>query len=312
MRLLAVTLLLLFGFASAIAAVHEYSGSMVLSISNAEQSIIISKREEGLFLFNPILKSTIKIYSYNNNDELADLKTLRQDDDSTVLLNLKNKTESYNFLCNEIKNFTETVLKIDYKNEKAKVIGQVTFSRDIKNGKYVIANADSNMITASLLEMFEWRFDPFNAKSQQRNGNRAITENGTLFFKDNKGVRIQLLTARKKFNRKSGCGGYGYPEVSPDGQKVCFIFKPKLCVWGKTSRLMEIEIAKKTSRLLAKGFFSSPKYSDNGKWLLVGENNFPEKNYWVIDLRTLEKYMVCADCHSAAWISSFRIIGENK
>jgi len=57
------------------------------AISKAEQYIVFNKRGEGLFLYNPVLNSSIKVYSYLSNNELADLKTLRQRDNSTTLLN---------------------------------------------------------------------------------------------------------------------------------------------------------------------------------------------------------------------------------
>ena len=102
------------------------------------------------------------------------------------------------------------------------------------------------------------------------------------------GMRIHLLKANKNFNRKTGCGGYAYPEISPDGQKLCYIFNQKLCIWGAPSLMEEFNIVTKTRRLVAKGDFSDPKYSNDGKWLLFEEINFPESKYWIIDLQTLK------------------------
>jgi len=50
----------------------------------------------------------------------------------------------------------------------------------------------------------------------------------------------------------------------------------------------EFNIVTKTRRLVAKGDFSDPKYSNDGKWLLFEEINFPESKYWIIDLQTLK------------------------
>jgi Tol biopolymer transport system component len=135
-----------------------------------------------------------------------------------------------------------------------------------------------------------------------KNGVKAFSLDGSLFYLDKKGNKILVFGAKKGFNRKKGSGGFASPDISPDGSKICYTYFPSFSTMGVPCQIEEFNLVTKTHEILVKGDYFAPKYSPSGNYIMVETVKKGGKIISIFRKSDKSIYVVDDDCFSATWI----------
>lgn len=124
----------------------------------------------------------------------------------------------------------------------------------------------------------------FYSESETVGKKQVISKRGDLYLKEN-GKETILLDFEGSFDPKFG-SGYYRPTISKDGKKVAYQFLAGFLNRGSGIFEMDMD-SKKTNKLTGEGYFN-PKYSIDGKNLLIAKDHrHSEPGTWINDIYIL-------------------------
>ncbi len=280
--------------------------------SKPEQSILLFKDKDGLYLYDPNAKKEKIVFKLEKDQIFLEEPCNFQHD--TLIVGLKGERITG-------QNFTKDYYSLDTKSGKSWLSQQIMYEEYYKN-EYMLLIKTISLDTSGKSTVISDTSMPWKATegswkgvvyndikprfySDQTVGDKTIfSSQGSIYLTENLDT-ILLLEYKGHFDPKFG-SGYLQPQIDPTGEYAIYTYAPEFLNFFQSQSLRKIDLQSKETETLKSGEYGSPTFSSDGKFILFNRDFKENKlkvmssDIYVLDVATLAEVKI-SNAYSAQW-----------
>jgi len=297
---------------------------------NVNQSILLVKDKDGIYLYDPNNYSETVVYKAKKEQVFLNEPMLLKNDTLYfgVLGKIKIKKDdslylgeifSNRFYCKDVRNNELWLSKAEvfetFRKPKRLLKKQIISYSPIGDSLVVLDTiVPYNRRSRSYKEIIIGKNEDFKERYYSEHSlgsSKVFSSRGSIYYIENADTTI-LVKYNGIFDSKWG-SGYYQPKICPNNKGVLYRYLPNFAEYlvkgdSVNQSLQIVDLDTKEIEVIKTGIFRDPSFSSDGHFVLFKRNGKKTGNntwissIYILDMKTKVEYMV-GDAYSAFWIN---------